>query len=357
MIFSQHRNQHVRVAENFFEIGATRVQLDDVLDCGELVGTAPARAIADALARYQQFTGENFSPQLAVLVFAATRNFRALDFYFPIVQILARDEIVRFYQLVDEIATHPHFDLQVLGEKRANLTAQMPIGVAQIVAGHIAETFFYRRDILARFLSAPRHFRLYVLPRAFHDDGGIAGGDYNPKLQSLQLLLTRLFEGFFGDTPGVAPFLHEFAHMLDAFDARTGTMGKGNGLLPGLNPSDGAIYNPRARKNFIEGKQLELQRYNARRKTSPDDTPLPIGHPYVFQNDHEFIAGYFEMFFRNPHYFAAQNPVLFQAFAELFGHDPRPAWHSDFPFYVSENRKYYGSGRKPRVAKLRIPRE
>jgi hypothetical protein len=357
MTFSQHRNQPARVAGNFLEIGASRVRLDDALDCGELVGAMPARAIADALAQYQQFTGDDFSPQLAVLVFAATRDFRALDLYFPILQVLARDEIDGFYRLVEEITSHRHFDLQLLGEHHTTLTAQMPVGVAQIVAGHIAETFFYRRDILARFLSAPRHFRLYVSPREFKQDGGIAGGDYNPRLQSLQLLLTRLFEGFFGDTPGAAPFLHEFAHMLDAFDARTGKMGKGNGLLPGLHPSDGAIYTPRARKLFVDGKRLELARYNARRKQILGDSPLPIGHPYVFQSDHEFIAGYFEMFFRNPHYFSTQNPVLYQAFVELFGYDPRKAWKQDFSFYVSENRKYYLSGQQPHAAKLRIPRE
>jgi hypothetical protein len=99
---------------------------------------------------------------------------------------------------------------------------------------------------------------------------------------------------------------------------------------------------------FVKGKRLERDRYLARYTglAAPAD-PLPIGHPYVFQNDTEFIAGYFEMFFRNPHYFASSNPDLFEAFVEVFGCDTRRAWERDFPFYVDENRKFYRSGQRP----------
>ena len=154
-------------------------------------------------------------------------------------------------------------------------------------------------------------------------------------------------EGFYGLTPGVAPFLHEFGHMLDAFEASTGRMGFGDGLLPGLSPSDGSIYTPGARELFIRGKRMELERYLARYRSEARATdPLPIGHPYVFQNDAEFAAGYFEMFFRNPHYFAEQNPELFQCYVELFRYDPRHAWKEDFQFYINENRNFYLSGKE-----------
>src|SRR6185503_2622015 len=101
--------------------------------------------------------------------------------------------------------------------------------------------------------------------------------------------------GFYGATPGVAPFLHEFGHMLDFFDAGTGRMGRSEGLLPGLSPADGVIYTPLARQLFLRGKRLELERYLHRSRSRDAGDRLPIGHPYVFQNDTEFIAGYFEM--------------------------------------------------------------
>ena len=73
------------------------------------------------------------------------------------------------------------------------------LAVAFIIAGHIAEIFLYRRDILESFLRQSRHIKLYTTQRAFQKDGGQAGGDYDPRTESLQLVLSRLVEGFFGD--------------------------------------------------------------------------------------------------------------------------------------------------------------
>jgi Mlc titration factor MtfA (ptsG expression regulator) len=159
-------------------------------------------------------------------------------------------------------------------------------------------------------LSTPRGW-LYTTPEAFKREGGQSGGNYDADKGCIQLALSQLYEGFYDKTPGVAPFLHEFGHMLDHFDSR--------GVLPGMHPDDGDIYTPEAREAFLKGKQLELERYlrlHERGYTQGD--PLPIGHPYVFQNDGEFVAGYFEMFFRNPHYFADLNNDLYQGFALLF---------------------------------------
>jgi Mlc titration factor MtfA (ptsG expression regulator) len=102
------------------------------------------------------------------------------------------------------------------------------------------------------------------------------------------------------------------------------------------------------------GKQRELKRYELLRSGHAPDK-LPIGHPYVFQNDGEFIAGYLEMFFRNPHYFAAQNEDLYQSFSQCLRQDPRRYWREDFPYYVKQNRDYYAKQRPPRPG-LTIPR-
>jgi hypothetical protein len=67
------------------------------------------------------------------------------------------------------------------------------------------------------------------------------------------------------------------------------------------------------------------------------------------------VAGYLEMFFRNPNYFAQMNPTLFDAFVQLFGWDTRAAWPQDFPFYVTENKKFYRSGERPWPPGIKVP--
>jgi hypothetical protein len=355
--FNQIRNQHVRIQNNQVEVGNFRLPFGDVFHFDLSLGTVSAQAIAAASEQFLRLIGD-CPVQLGMLVFTVIGRPRALDLYFPIIKMLTEPEIDPFYQLVDGIAAHPNFDLKLIRENRADITAQLPLGIRYLVAGHIAEIFFRRRDILERFLAAPRHIRLYTSARAFEQDGGVGGGDYNPPRASLQLPMVRLLEGFFGETAGVSPFLHEFGHMLDFFDAGSGKMGQSKGLLPGLSRRDGNIFTPSARRLFISGKRLELNRYLARYRGSAKATDsLPIGHPYVFQNDSEFIAGYLEMFFRDPNYFATQNQDLYAAFVKLFGYDPRNAWKQDFPFYVNENQKFYLSGTLPGKPHLTIPKD
>jgi hypothetical protein len=321
-----------------------------------LEALTPPKSKEEARARFDQLTGGGWSPQAEALEFDLTGNPRLLDRYFPIVNMLDEAGVESFHQLVGYVACHPNFDVQLIGENKSNVTHRMPNSIRRLAAGHLAETFFFRRDILDRFLHTPRHFHFYVNEGAFRDDGGVKGGNYNPSRQCIQLVLSRLFAGFNGATPGACPFLHELGHMLDYFDARTGTMGKSEGMYPGLSPGDGDVFTPDARDAFIKGKRLELDRYLARHH-GDFSQPMPIGSPYVFQNDGEFLAGYFEAFFRNPNYIAAQNPDLFDAYVELFGYDPRRAWKEDFPHYVKKNRDYYASGEKPPKAGITVPQD
>ena len=224
-----------------------------------------------------------------------------------------------------------------------------------MIAGHLAEIFFFRRDILDAFFKTEKRFWLYTTPRAYADHGGVAGGMFNSSNGAIQLVLNRLYEGFFAETPGVAPFLHELGHMLDHFQPSEESVSRSGGLLPGLHLMDGDLYSAEARLLFRKGKRIELERYlNWQRGTAKSDDPLPIGHPYVFQNDGEFIAGYFEMFFRNPHYFAELNPDLYAAFSNLFRQDPRTYWREDFLFYIQQNRDFYLSGKRPPAPNLTI---
>lgn len=312
--------------------------------------------LADWTARYATLTGSANPAQLPAILFDATGDPWPLVHYFPLARAAGDPERGAFFAQVAELAAHPGLDLRLMGERRRDLTAQMPPSTRWLVAGHLVEVLGQRRDILGAFLSQPRHIRLYTAPAAFSDDGGVAGGDYDPAHERIQLGLSRIFEGFAGPMPGVAPFLHELGHMLDAFEPATGRMGAGRGLLPGLSPLDGQLYDAEARRLFIAGKALEARRYGARvgGDATPDE-PLPLGHPYVFQNDGEYIAGYLELFFRTPHRFFRLNPQLFGGFAQLLRRDPRSAWPDDFAFYVTENEAAYARGRRVAPAGISVP--
>jgi hypothetical protein len=349
--WTTQRRARVRVDEvaGLVWLEDTAYPLAALLDCGAGIGpvAVAAVAVAEAQARVTALTAGECRPQLAALVYGLTGQARALDHYFPLARVLPPAEREAFDALLLAVREHPHLEVSLWGPGRTDLTAALPPDARALVAGHLAETFFYRRDLLDCLLSAPRRVRLYTTRGAYADDGGVAGGSFDAERGAVQLVLARLYEGFNGEWPGVAPFLHELGHLLDFFDAATGRMGGSEGLLPGLSPRDGAVFTLEARALFLRGKQLEQTRYVAlaEGRAAPDD-PLPVGHPYVFQNETEFCAGYFEMFFRNPLYLAEINPDLHAAYVALFGYDPRACWPQDFPYYIEQNQAFYRSGQK-----------
>lgn len=318
--------------------GALRFEPGNQLAFGDTIGTIDSEALFETVIQREALTRLSCQPQLAAYLFALTHKARLMNHYFPITQALDHHEETEFHRLIVRIAQNPNFDLHLFGEQRQDHGDHLPPDAGYLVAGHIAEIFFYRSDLLDQFLRERRGFYLYTTPQAFQADGGVAGGDYDAQRGAIQLVLSRLYEGFYAPTPGVAPFIHEFGHMLDQASG-------GRGLIPGM---DGGI------DLFRRGKALEIERYE-RQSQHPGSEPFPVGHPYVFQNDGEFIAGYLEMFFRNPHTFAAQNPDLFQAFAQCLGQDPRRYWREDFPFYVEQNREFYLSGQRLRRHGLTLP--
>jgi hypothetical protein len=337
------------------------IDLDETVDFGAPVGSVLARDLMLLARPYLSATSGAPDFQLAMHFFGATRRVCALNSYFPLTKNLDKDEQKAFYRLAGEIIRQPNFkvcmivpegvrlqtaiqttpvegDVQVV--RSAELTTNAEITF--FVACHIAEMLFYRRDLLDRLLSTPFEIRLALNLKALIDDGGLAGGNYDPDKACIQMQLSRLFEGYNSKTPGVAPFLHEFGHLLDHFDVAEGEFAGSNGTLPGMRPDDGDLYNPEARDLFSKGKKLEWDRYISLVEHGyHEGDPLPVGHPYLFQSDTEFVAGYCEMFFRNPHYFAQQNPDLYQSFVLTFKQDPRKVWDEDFQFYIEQNERYY----------------
>lgn len=353
---ADHWHQRLRADARGVWVGSERAD-DALVDGGAQIGRVAAselRAISDEYARDVR---GSYAPPLAALVFLATGNPAALHPCFPRARALsphARDELDA---LAHAVRRHDNFDLRLYDEDRHAPLPVISADLPQLVAGQLAEIFFSRQDVLAWLLDRPLSIWLYTTQRAFQQHGGVAGGCYNPAHGCVQLVASRLYEGYVASMPGVAPILHELGHLLDDSARRRGSRGGDAGLLPGLRPQDGPIFTPEARARFLEGKALELERYLRRYNglSAPGDA-LPLGHPYVFQNDGEFIAGYFEMFLRNPHALAEANPALFDGFATLLRHDPRPAWPADFPDYLAANRHFYlRSGERPWPTRLTLP--
>lgn len=326
--------------DNRIWLGGRQLFSSDSVTLGDLPAIS-AVELAGAAERYRHSRSwhEIITPQLAAVVYDITTDDEALSHYFPLLKSLTAESRQDFFKLRREVAAHPHLKLE-FWDVQGQVTAIAPSSMRQIVAGYIAETFFYRPDILNRFLETDRFINIYLNSKAYQKAGGVSGGCYDPRSESIKLVAQRLYEGFYQLSPGVAPFLHEFGHMLDAFDAATGRMRHGDGYLPGLHHEDGTLFTASARELFDAGKRLEIDRYErCYSAKTPDE--IPIGHPYVFQNDGEFIAGYLEMFFRNPHYFAELNPTLYEGFTTLFRQDTRLVWDTDFDFYVKSNRSVY----------------
>jgi hypothetical protein len=324
-------------------VGNALLAHDEILDCGAPLGAIAAAELLPITRQFDALTEGTCRPPLAAVLYRLTGQTGLLDRFFLLATVLTTEEREAFYGEVQRVSRHPGLDLRLIGSGRQDLTDRMPEDARAIVAAHIVEIFFYRPDLLQSFLAQPRHILLYATPRAFTEDGGVAGGDYDPAAERLQLVLSRLYEGFYAEAPGVAPFVHELGHMLDCMAVGADTSEHCVGLLPGLRRADGPLFTPRAHALFLTGKRLEYERYERCRQGETAETP-PVGHPYVIQSDGEFVAGFLELFLRTPHYFAAQNPLLFEAFVTLLGQDPRRTRSHDFTFYVHENRKAYAPG-------------
>jgi Glucose-regulated metallo-peptidase M90 len=330
-------------------VGQTLLRADDGVQGGAGVGYIAALSLRRGLTDYQRRVRGSYRPQLAALIFRNTGRVRALRGYFPLLRTLSTAERDDFFALVEAIATSDRLDPRLYDEGPLGSVRETPLpgDAAYLIAGQLAEIFFYRRDLLARLLAGPRHIRLFTTQAAFTTGGGVAGGCYRPADESIYLLLARLYEGFYTPDPGVAPFIHELGHLLDCFEPSGGKLGAASGLLPGLRPGDGDYYLPEAHDLYLRGKQIEIDRYEQHCAGDQRPESEPLGHPYVFQNDGEFIAGYLEMFFRNPHAFAERNPQLFEGLSLLFAHDPRRWRSADFAFYLDQNRAFYRAGQLP----------
>ncbi|NPV56571.1 MAG: hypothetical protein HPY76_07880, partial [Anaerolineae bacterium] len=233
--------------------------------------------------RHLRLTAKHFStllpgghpPQLSLLAFNLTDDPQTLEHYFPLAQSMPANIKTDFYRTLTHLAETQTLVVTLTGSAKRDRTPALPAGIRHLLAGMILEPLFFRPDLLERFFQHPKLFRFYTSAQALREDGGVSGGCYQPRKRIMQLALSRLWEGCDQPQVGTSPFLHEFGHMLDAFDERSGLLGSLDGFLPGMDEP--------ARKAFNEGKAIELARYQeCQHQAQPDRSRQPLGHPYVF---------------------------------------------------------------------------
>ena len=247
------RNQVVRISGPQLRIGDMEVDDTQRVRLKGLRTPLSGSHIRLAASHFHTLAPGGNPPQLSLVAFNLTGEPGALEHYFPLAQGLPPKRRAEFHQVLDRLVAMDQLRITLSGEGKRDRTRALPAGVRHLLAGLILEPLFFRQDLLGAFFTRRKVFKLYTTLQALRDDGGVGGGCYHPGRRIMQLALPRLWEGFDQSLPGVSPFLHEFGHMLDAFDERRLRLDRLDGFLPGMDESASAA--------FIEGKAIELERY------------------------------------------------------------------------------------------------
>lgn len=280
---------------------------------------------------------------LAGLVFQVSKELTSLGHFFPLIRILNDTQRTEFRTRLNSLlqcgdisvtyttATGPHM---------------VPIIMRVVVLGQIVSCFWGRPDVIEALIHTSPSVALFADRQSYERAGGVGGGCYLPHDHRIMLEASRLFEGFYTPIPNVSPFLHEFGHMLDGTHMRLERLPHCYGRMPLMRSTDVSLWQ--------KAKYCEFQCYTAwYHQRPPVNGLMPLGHPYVFQNDGEFLAGHWEMFWRNPHAMAQFTPHLFDAFKNYVNQDPREWLSHDYTGYVEGNRAFYQSGQQPWASAMR----
>ncbi|MEY3989205.1 MAG: Glucose-regulated metallo-peptidase [Chloroflexota bacterium] len=280
---------------------------------------------------------------LAGLVFQVSKELTSLGHFFPLIHTLTDAQRFEFRTRLNALLQST--DIAVTYTTQAGLTAT-PLILRVMVLGQIVSCFWGRPEIVSALQRTKPSVALYADRMLYERTGGVGGGCYLPHEHRIMLEANRLFEGFYTPIPNVSPFLHEFGHMLDGTHMRLNQLPHCYGRLP--------LMHDQAFSLWQKAKYREVQCYTAwYHQRPPSDGQMPLGHPYVFQNDGEFLAGHWEMFWRNPHAMAQQTPHLFDAFKNYVNQDPRTSLAHDYLGYVEGNRAFYQSGQQPWPTQMR----
>jgi hypothetical protein len=321
---------------------------DSCITIGQTTYNAGSVRITDSasIAISQLIDGWSISPMrmpLAGLVFQVSKELTSLGHFFPIIRTFDDAQRSEFRTRLNALLQSN--DIRIT-YTTATGSSTPPLILRVLVLGQIVSCFWGRPEIVDALRRTLPQIALFVDRQHYERAGGVGGGCYLLHEHRIMLEANRLFEGFYTPVPSVSPFLHEFGHMLDGTHMRLEQLPHCCGRMPLMGATDILLWQ--------KAKYLEWQCYTAwYHQRPPANGQMPIGHPYVFQNDGEFLAGHWEMFWRNPHTMAQMTSHVFTAFQNYVNQDPRDWLPHDYTGYVEGNRAFYQSGQQPWPCEMR----
>gem|GEM_PF-1270913 len=303
--------------------------------------------VATLITRWHElvtYYGAGYHVPLAGLIFDTSPELEALGHFFALIPRLNQSQRHQFRIKLNELLADSRLQIVLF---RGRNTIPATLSMRALIAGQLLLCFWQRPDILAAVVASQPQFHLFVDATSYSAAGGVGGGCYSPSDHRIMLHVARLYEGFFSPVPNVSPLLHELGHLLDGTAMRMQNSSVCRGELPGMTANELA--------DFGAGKYAEYHCYQAwYHQRPPTDGQMPLGHPYVFQTDGEFLAGYWEMFWRNPHSMARISPQLFMALCRYTRQDPRQFVTTDYTGYLQDNIAFYQSGARPWPSAIRF---
>jgi hypothetical protein len=276
-------------------------------------------------------TGVATAVPMALLVYLQSREVSALQHFFPIIRQLTGARRQRWIHWFRQLLVHTPLEIFFLNPAKT----PAPLALQCMVVGQVVSCFVDRPDILTAFTGGTPSFWLCANGSVYDRVGGVGGGCYDDHAHRIILVAERLFEGYYTAVPGVSPLLHELGHLLDGMNRRLRNEPFCRGELP--------LMTAQQLVDWRGAKETEVRLYQHYRSAGHIQGRAPLGHPYVFQTDGEFLAGHWELFWRNPHAFAQTAPDLYLALAHIVNHDPR-AYTVDYRGYVDDNTAFYARG-------------
>lgn len=272
------------------------------------------------------------NPPLSVVLIEHSPDLRFMATITPLITAIQGPARQAFLALLNQIGHDPRLQVHIYGKAT---DVAPPTFLRLVVALQLASCFWLRPDIIATVLNTHPQVEWSVDRAHYAQSGGIGGGCYVPGRHTIMLESSRSCEGFRTPTPSVSPLLHEMGHLLDATAQRLHGWRTPRGELPGMTTTQ--------RTAWYHAKQHEVARYR-RWCAQPDRvTDVPFGHPYVFQNDGEFVAGYWELFWRSPALMRTHAPLMYHVLCEYVQFDACRAQPVDYTGYFHDNQQTYAT--------------
>jgi len=312
-----------------------RLWLHEQTDWQVAVPDVPVIQAQHLLPAYQRLAAAGISrPPLSVLLAEHTPALQILHHFVPLLAQLHGPPRQQFLMLLNQVGNDTRLRIHLHRDNAERAPAQW---LRLSVTLQLTSCFWARPDILADVLHQQPTFDFFTAQADYQRAGGVGGGCYVPERHAIMLVTDRLCEGYRTPIPSVSPLLHELGHLLDGTCMRQNGWQSPRGELPSMTWAQ--------RQAWYRAKRHEVTTYQDW-QAHHDATNIPFGHPYVFQTDGEFLAGYWELFWRSPRLLQQHAPDLYAVFFDYVQFDVQRNQPADYTGYHTANQRCYAQGER-----------